>query len=154
MHSERLLTPGEVIELTACRASTLSAWRNRLGFLPREGDGHSRFGFSDLVSVRLMVLLTARGIAAGEAVQIVTAISQAVDLDAHGYGAKIAIGRGPNGEFIIRPIQWGDSNAVFDLADDVVLVLSLGPIAWGLYLALRRLRGLPPSVNVTPSVAA
>lgn len=151
MRTDRLLTPGEVCKLTTCHPSTLAQWRNRLGFLPREGDGHRRYTFGDLVAVRAMQLLTKRGIAASDALRIVAAISEEVDLERPGC-AKVAIGRDASGELTAQSFSWGE-NAVFDFADEVLIVLSIGQIAWGLYFALCRLRGIAPKIKMNEVAA-
>lgn len=149
--SHRALITSEVCALSGVKPVTLSAWRNRLGFLPRHDDHNCRYSFADLVATRLMVILTDRGIAASDALRIVAAIVEEVDLEQSG-GAKVAIGRNTNGELMARVFHWGE-NTIHDFSDEVLIVVSIGAIAWAMYLGFCQLRGIAPKVTVNSRAA-
>ena len=143
--SDHELITSEVCALAGVKPVTLSAWRNRLGFLPRHDDHHCRYSFSDLVATRLMAVLTERGVAASDALRIVATIVEEVDLDQPGC-AKVAVGRQPNGELMARTFYWG-ANDIHDFADEVIIVISVGAIAWAMYLGFCAIRGIAPKIN-------
>lgn len=63
-------TTSTLTRVAGCEAVTLRAWRNRNGLFPETAgkQGWNRFSLVDVCIARTVVLMTASGIAAGEAI--------------------------------------------------------------------------------------
>jgi DNA-binding transcriptional MerR regulator len=141
---EATITPAEVHEAADCLPSTLRAWHNRVGFLPREGGGWRKYTFADLIAVRLMVILTARGLKAHEAVAIIHKIEPRIKAAAHGAPSQIAVGKvGLSEEWTAEKVDpMANAMTALDFNDEVTIVLNLNLISLKLFDAVRRIRGL------------
>lgn len=144
--SELTISPAEAHEAAGCIASTLRAWHNRVGFLPRKEAGWRRYTFADLISIRLMVILTSRGMTAAGAASIIRTIADEIEAASQGVSSLITVGKvGPAGEWVAESIDPSISvRSAFDFDDEAPFVLNLRSIATKLFLAICRIRGAEP----------
>lgn len=142
---EASITPSEACEAAECLPSTLRAWHNRLGFLPREtATGWRKYTLSDLIAIRLMVVLTdGNGVAAHEACEIVAKLKDLIDLAARGVPSKILIGRlGPNDEWHAEkmdPLAYAMTALDFD--SEHIHLFDLGRVTFRLVGEIQQIRG-------------
>jgi len=139
---ELTVTAAEACDATDCVPSTLRAWHNRVGLLAREGGGWRRYSFADLIAIRLMVILTSRGMKANEAADIVQKITPEIQKAASGGRSKIAIGRmGPEQKLAAEKIDpLASAMTALNFDDEYVQVVDLGSIAVRLHFAIQRIR--------------
>lgn len=135
----------EACEITGCIPSTLRDWHGRLGFLPREGRGWREYDLTDLLAVRVMVVLTSSGVAANEAVQLTHSLLHELGSAAKGFARQIAIGRHPEGdEWEAVPIEYKSrAMDVLDFGGDLSFVLNLKSITHSIVDRYRQSQGLP-----------
>ena len=127
-------------------ASTLRAWHNRVGFLPRSTGGWRRYNLADVIAIRCMVVLTERGFRAAEAAGLVDSLTEQIKHAAAGHPSKIAIGKFRGSEYWVAEEidEIASAGIALDFDDEFTIVLNLGEICFRLFDEIRRLRGQPP----------
>lgn len=142
---DQTLTASEVIAAAGCPASSLRAWQNRNGLFPHlaKDGGWRRYALSDVIGVRLVVLLTERGFVAQEVVNLVNAMRPNLEKAAQGYSPLIGIGRREDDESLeFRELQ--GSGTVLDnlgwFVDPVVVAIDLQKITNEVFFAVREMR--------------
>lgn len=135
----------EACKITEVGGSTLRAWHSRLGFLPRPDGGWREYDLFDLIAIRVVAVLTALGLSAGEAVQMAHALMPEIKAAGRGFASRIAIGRRPDdGSWEATPFGYGSRmETVFDFAGEVSFVMNLGSITRTVFDRCRELQGLP-----------
>lgn len=139
------ISPAEVHAVVGVPASTLRAWHNRVGFLPRHERGWRKYSFLDLLSIRTMKILTDGGIAAQVAADLIQKINHQLNAAVKGLPVdQIAVGKvGLSDEWIIEEIDpKALAGTALDFQNEVIFVLNLRAIMWSMYFALRRARGI------------
>ncbi|MGA2637436.1 MerR family transcriptional regulator [Methylocella sp.] len=141
------LTASEVCAAADCPPSTLRAWRNRNGLFADDltGEGWTRFDFAQAIGVRITVLLTQRGFAAQQAVDLVNGMRDTLTKAARGYPPLLGIARKGDTETLeFRKLE--DMGRVADnlrwFTDPVVIVLNLNAISLEVLFAIREQRAL------------
>jgi DNA-binding transcriptional MerR regulator len=130
---ESTLTASEVCAAAKCPPSSLRAWQNRNGLFPHlaKDGGWRRYTLSDAIGIRLVVLLTERGFAAQEVVNLVNAMRPNLEMAAQGYAPFVGIGRSEDsGSLEFRELKW-TGKVLDDLGwfkDPVVISVDLGRI--------------------------
>lgn len=135
----------DACQITEVGGSTLRAWHNRLGFLPRPESGWREYDLQDLIAIRVVAVLTGVGMAAGEAVEITHVLLPEISAASRGLPRKIAVGRHPgNGTWEATPIDHGSrAETVFDFGGEVSFALNLKTIVHEITDRCRQLQGLP-----------
>lgn len=141
------ITPAQAAWASDCQASTLRAWHNRLGLLSRENDGTwRRYTVAEVLQIRLVVVLTARGIVAADAVEIANNMKELAEESVQGLHSYVGIGKreGECGYEVLKfpgiedwgkPYRFTDALAWFD--EPVFIVVNLGALATEVWLRLR-----------------
>lgn len=154
---DETLTASEVCAAAKCPPSSLRAWQNRNGLLPhlaREG-GWRRYSLADVLAVRLVVLLTQRGLSAQDAVNVVNQMRETIELAAHGVPILVGVGSTEGGIFAAQDSDGAvpayefrelkSTSSVWDnigwFYDPIVTVFDLGRITKALWAEIRISRG-------------
>lgn len=143
--SENTVTAAEVCEAADCKPSTLRAWHNRLHLLSGNGQGWRRYTLEDLLTIRVMVILTTFGLSAVVAVDIAHSIQKEIRLAASGWGHKFAIARNSDGSIRVEKIdQFSSAGSALDFEAELTLVIDLHYVTNQMVDRIRNLRGMPP----------
>lgn len=147
--SEIIITPAEIHEAADCVPSTLRAWHNRVGFLPRSETGWRKYSMADLVSVRLMVILTSVGLKAQDSVQIVHAmipsITDAVERKA--FSRVIVSKTRLTNQWHVRAIGKFDCAGELGFGGEVAFLLNINNIYYEMDAAIKAIRGTPDDLS-------
>ena len=147
------ITPAELSAALECPLSTIRAWHNRVGLLPRdEKGGWRRYSAEDAIAVNIVKSLTERGLAADAAVQIAHELHpQLKGILEEGIDTLVGISKDVLGDEYQCRVLNGEQpvwTEIGSISLEVMIILNLAPIALFLLTNVNKLRGLDPMTDL------
>lgn len=148
------ITPAELSAALDCPLSTVRAWHNRVGLLPRdEKGGWRRYSSDEAITIGIVKRLTDRGLTAQTAVEIAHDLhSQHRGIIEEGVNTLVGISKIEiEDEYQWRRLDSGKPiwQELEDHVIEVMIVLNLTPIAITLLMKINRLRGVDEMTNLS-----